>query len=1220
MQWRRQRRVTHVIGSSNHVLLLARYQDAPPDEEDEKEGLRNGYVVKGRENDPSAHTFKRNGQGTGYKPREGSNGGSSSGYNGGGTRPHRDDSAGSSSQPKMVFNEDEYTRVTTPRQDILFKKSYLLQKKPWAENASTSATPSTTESQSASHSTADGSETTEDQQLLDCGTSENPVVVGSNAQVGYGTFYDHATGYYYEYPVMLFGPTMVPTPMGPDVTAAVACGPVPLRPIEWINPAFVPKLSGQPYCMNYQCTQSLNPAIRGSLPNHDSKGAVIEEEEGALVPLENTNGTCNESGTGSVSCSGSVTGEGEEQPAEVVGIPSKDQIDVDYQFEEQVEEQCLMNGMNDLAYMKPMLMQQPVHMSHVLPAVPQPYMYPGHYMFGPPLVNVNGVTIQCGPMIRTTDVAVMSAGCGRRKKKKKRNNQTLVTGNTKDEEEGENSSECDTDLASSRLSWTGCPTSTTTTTSARTLKPDCKEFQSRLIGDPDISFSADTPISEEDSVTNQLGTLSSNTIDKNNEPCNGVADDSKNSEDELVGESSNEIVRLPSKIQSDPLEVADENSETNRLTNHLTGKEDTQSANDSATEVVSSLSNNINDSPSDLSNANDSYERSREEVNGVMEEISLVNGKLDSDSNNEDTTVAVTSKTSSLHNDERTRSRSGTPKTVSTEKPEKEENHESLTNAKSSLPKRKYSTKGTKFVREPTPGPDLDSTVELDLEKVNDATQSLNNVSPSNFIKEDSIFERDKTDDNEVSSNCMSESVCNHLSNEDPIEASNDDSGFESQTKHSEYPITEAVTQWLRKANSPEMFITSSISDNETENEDEVEEPPKNLEGNPIPALSVNSGVDNLGLSRTASCSEFARINNVKGLEQPDIMNSGSRKKKDNKKRSGERRRVRHAEGKLDEVISSSDSCGQQDDSVNKKKNSAKDVGDVCEFTEVDSVADMRVASNSRMDSKRVNARRTKRQGVGRSNEDLVNNNEKIKRVEDENNKNENGIVEDTVNVKTFEKGEIVVSEDGKLLTTSVYETLWNNNASIDVKAVKSETTKETVRNREKRSSSVEEENASGILSLDSIEELDVLECWEAETIEPVITPKKVLQCRGVSCEGEAGEEDNIDLKQVNMDYVQKYYRLARESATSIEEDLNSKINIDSVPNRSEESEAEVIKEKGNDTSNIPIDEAFEVYESCYTGKAPFLTIDSKVFKSRTLYGQEGEGPIPCRAVCCNIQ
>lgn len=43
--------------------------------------------------------------------------------------------------------------------------------------------------------------------------------------------------------------------------------------------------------------------------------------------------------------------------------------------------------------------------------------------------TVQGVTIQCGPMIRTTNVAVMSAGYGRRKKKKKRSNQTLATVN-----------------------------------------------------------------------------------------------------------------------------------------------------------------------------------------------------------------------------------------------------------------------------------------------------------------------------------------------------------------------------------------------------------------------------------------------------------------------------------------------------------------------------------------------------------------------------------------------------------------------------------------------------------------------------------------------------------------------------------------------------------------------------------------------------------------------
>nr|XP_033332684.1 serine-rich adhesin for platelets-like isoform X3 [Megalopta genalis] len=1210
MQWRRQRRVTHVIGSSNHVLLLARYQDDPPGEEDEEEGLR------------SSHNFDRHRQ-DGYKPWRNANGGTN-GYNGAGSRSHRDESAGSPSQPKTNFNEDEYMRIATPRQDMLFKKGYFSKKKLWAGNASTSATPSTTESQSASHSTAgrDGSETTEDQQLLDrdCGNGENPPVVEPRAQLGYGTFYDHASGYYYEYPVMLFGPAPVPAPVGPSVLAAVPCEPVPLRPIEWINPAFVHKLADQPYCMmNYQT-------------GAESAAMVREEHETSEVPVENTNGTCNESGTGtgSASCSGSVVGEGDEQPAEAAAS-KENQTDSDLQAEEQVEElymdeqyvedQCMVNGMVDGPYLKPVLMQQPVHVSHVIPAVPQPYMYPGHYMFGPPLVNVNGVTIQGGPMIRTTNVAVMSAACAKRRKKKKRRKQRLAAGNTEDEEEGEYSSECDTGLSSSRLPWTDCSTSTTTTTttttttSTRTLNPECKEFQLRSVvelnGTPvsAIPTSGDTPISAEGSATNQpMSTLSSETVpvDKANESCNGIAGDSQNGEDETISENSIQVVRLP-KARSTPLE--EQNDEAKRLMNCLAGKEEAPVNTEVTIEVLSS-SNSMNNAPNDASNGND-----REEMNGVKEEVALMNGDLEFESNNED--AALTSKTTSLHNDERTRSRSGTPKTVSVENTENGENHESLTNAKSSLPKRKYSVKGAKFTRESTPGPDLNDAAEAEPEKANDATQSLNNVSPNDYTKEDSTFEREKTE-NELPSNCMFDTVCNHLNNEDPIEVCNEDSGFESQTRHSEYPITEAVTQWLRRVNSPDVFITSTISDSESEDEEKVEEPPKNLQGNPMPALSANNRADNLGLSRATNYGEFARSgNNVKNLDQPDGTNGGSRKKKESKKRSGERRRVRHVDGKLDEVVSSSDSCGQRDDSV-RKKTLAKDVGDICEFTEEDSVAGMRVASNSRIDSKRVNARRTKRQG-GRSNRDPVNNNEKIKHADNENDNNEKETNEDTVNVKTFEKGEIVVSEDGKLLTTSGYETLWNNNATAVMPVTKSDTTtKEAARSKENRSNSVEEENASGILSLDSIEELDVLECWEAETIEPVITPKKIMQCRGVSCEGEAGEEDNTDLK-VNVDYVQKYYRLARESA-SIEEDLSSKVTVDSVPNRSDDSRAGTTMERKNDASNIPIEEAFEAYESCYTGKSSFLIIDSKIFKSRTLYGQEGEGPIPCKAVCCNIQ
>lgn len=134
------------------------YSTAPPGEEDEEEGLRKDYV-KNQEKEANAHTFDRNGQQSGYKPRRAggstsTSGGSTSGYASSGSRSHRDESAGSPSQPKIIFNEEEYTKITTPRQDVLFKKGYLSRKKPWTGNASTSATPSTTESQSASHSTA----------------------------------------------------------------------------------------------------------------------------------------------------------------------------------------------------------------------------------------------------------------------------------------------------------------------------------------------------------------------------------------------------------------------------------------------------------------------------------------------------------------------------------------------------------------------------------------------------------------------------------------------------------------------------------------------------------------------------------------------------------------------------------------------------------------------------------------------------------------------------------------------------------------------------------------------------------------------------------------------------------------------------------------------------------------------------------------------------------
>lgn len=123
---------------------------------------------------------------------------------------------------------------------------------------------------------------------------------------------------------------------------------------------------------------------------------------------EAPNGTWNESGTGSASCSGSVAEEIEEQAEEMDSTTAmaeqltEEQQHLEQQHHQQHHEhleeqqqQHLENGCVTTAvdpYLDPLMLQEPppMHVSHVVPAVPQPYMYPGHYMFGPPLVNVNG--------------------------------------------------------------------------------------------------------------------------------------------------------------------------------------------------------------------------------------------------------------------------------------------------------------------------------------------------------------------------------------------------------------------------------------------------------------------------------------------------------------------------------------------------------------------------------------------------------------------------------------------------------------------------------------------------------------------------------------------------------------------------------------------------------------------------------------------------------------
>ncbi|XP_050490256.1 unconventional myosin-XVIIIa-like [Bombus huntii] len=179
--------------------------------------------------------------------------------------------------------------------------------------------------------------------------------------------------------------------------------------------------------------------------------------------------------------------------------------------------------------------------------------------------------------------------------------------------------------------------------------------------------------------------------------------------------------------------------------------------------------------------------------------------------------------------------------------------------------------------------------------------------------------------------------------------------------------------------------------------------------------------------------------------------------------------------GKVDhEMVSSSDSCGQQEDLANitRRKNLAKQqqdvVDDICEFTEKDSVAGVRIVSSFRLDSKRINARRTKRQGKLHVRNPSNNIDTKIRYTEDVDDEDDDGIVEDTMNVKTFEKEEIIVSVDGKLLTSSMYEPSLrkSHDAATTIKAPdKSEmgkqTTERKIEEERKRSSSIEDEQAA---------------------------------------------------------------------------------------------------------------------------------------------------------------
>ncbi|KAG8035345.1 hypothetical protein G9C98_006791 [Cotesia typhae] len=1130
------------------TLNIADCPSAPPDDDDDEDSSRKPRENSTKNNTQSTHKSSH------FRSSEQKNGTIENGVanrNSGGASPSR------SSQPKIIFDENEYTRITTPRQDVLFKKGYLARKKVWSgNNASTSATPSTTESQSASHSTADGSEITEDLQLLDY--RENGFEEISNAeptvQMSYGTFYDHASGYYYEYPVMVVGPP-IPGPPMHNLLAAMPCEPVPLRPIEWVNPAFVPK-----YEQNYCLVDYENPQIDHQLP------PTIDENRVAPAAAEYTNGDEPvENGNGSASWPESTAGEepvnGDEQQLSQ-SLSAEDQPQ-DPPQEQQNYEPVIVDGSFPNEPCLETVLAQQLHLSHVGPPVPQPYMYPGHYMFGPALINVNGMTMQSGPMMRTTEMNATMAFTRRRKKKKlsrrklKRplgldNSENCGQEEEEEEEEEDYSSEAD----NNGVQTSACLNNSFVPTSSRPLNPNCKEFEfkpGKISSSPITSYNSVTVENHERNPSDLK--LQNSTIDLCSKPATIESTESNS----ITPTESPAIVTNIIEYATEA--IANEFAQTNGLAN---GK------------VNGNVNGNINgNNKNEIQETEIGVDATCAEFNDIIEKL---------DDNSTDYSILIQDPVDSIvpnGNEYCDRLSNGTIKSVGTndsndsnitmpvmiQRLSKAKAKENL--PKNNVPKKKYN-KSTKLVREPTPGPD------------------------NHFEEEHPSTSELETDlETHVEGVPMGIDAIQAQLNAD---TSNEDSGFESQTQFSSnHPITDAVTQWLRRANSPELFVTINHNNNEDSEmeDDELDdcEPPKNLQGNPMPALSANSNANDVKSSRPASCGEFAnKKSRSRSKSKNKLQKNFFNTKNYNVKAAGHRQQRKKSRAAL--KLLGNNSCKEEPTGT-------------CEFTEKDSDAGMRVANNSRitnMDNKKVvldDKINYKELGCESSPDFDV---QRINNID---------------LVKTFQQGEIVVSIDGKLLSTTICgATVINNNHCDDDN---DDDDNNNNNNKTNCRQSVDRVNSIG-----SIEEPDMLDFWESEKIEPFVNNNNNVDDK--KKENDDNSKSCIKVDQVSLDIVRKYYRLARESVQSISsvEDGISNLNEPKSNLLEGTPEIPVLSEKNSQYKRLPIDKAIEVYESCYTGKPPSLIFNSNLYNGQftsTSYGYgRHEKPIPCRTTCCIVQ
>ncbi|CAB3377422.1 Hypothetical predicted protein [Cloeon dipterum] len=237
---------------------------------------------------------------------------------------------------KKLFNEDEYTKITTPRQDVLFKKGYLGRRR---------ATPLVSSSNGVDDNAAnDNGECPDNQSEASSETvtsqEQQPQLVYTNGYIdpqGGPVFYLNGAYEVYDPYTGAYTSFMVPAgfpPQGGGVLTAVPCQPLPLQPLEWFSPRATP----DGWCfVPPQCQQA--PIPNGSLASRKKRYS-----------------------TDSQNCS--------PNSSESTGPPGSPQ------HEEEEEEEEELDGIDPSAYQQP-----------------PPYVYPG-YMFGAAVYNVNGATVQ----------------------------------------------------------------------------------------------------------------------------------------------------------------------------------------------------------------------------------------------------------------------------------------------------------------------------------------------------------------------------------------------------------------------------------------------------------------------------------------------------------------------------------------------------------------------------------------------------------------------------------------------------------------------------------------------------------------------------------------------------------------------------------------------------------------------------------------------------------